>query len=340
MNKITVLCAIGLEDIVISDITAFGIVTNIQKYPGILILNFEGDLKKLLEVRTAEDIMLLLKELTGIKRYRYSLRKIRTQITMTKIEAKIEIIASARKLINKRFFVKASYLGRRDYTAGEIEEAAGDGIFALKLESGGDADLLFRVILTPEINLFGLCLYEKPFDEKNKYLTLPGSLKPSVANSLLKIAEVKQSDIVLDPMCGTGTIAIEAARVGAKTIAGDIDKEKIEIAKKNNEIKGADVEFKVFDARKTGLKENSVDKILSNLPFEKQTSISGFNETFFQDFLKEMVRVSKDDARFVFLTRNSEKILAILDKLNLKLTDKIRIINSGLALDILKIKKN
>jgi tRNA (guanine6-N2)-methyltransferase len=339
MNKIAALCAIGIEDLVISDINSVGIAKNIEKYPGIVILDFEGELKKLLEVRTAEDIMLFLKELNGIKRYRYSLRKIRTQITMTKIEPKIEIISSVRKLMNKRFFVKASYIGRRDYTAGEIEEAAGDGIFALKLETGSDADLLFRVILTPELNFFGLCLYDKPFDEKNRYITLPGSLKPSVANALLKIAEIRSGDIFLDPMCGTGAIPIEASRFGAKAIAGDIDEEKIVLAKKNNENKKSNVDFQVWDASKTGLKEKSVDKLVSNLPFEKQTSISRFNEAFFHDFLKEMVRVSKDGAMFVFLTVHPDMISTASKKLGLTILETKEIINSGLKSYILKIKK-
>jgi tRNA (guanine6-N2)-methyltransferase len=339
MNKIAVLCAQGLEDIVISDITSVGIATNIEKYPGIVILDFDGDLKGLLEIKTAEDIMLLLKELTGIKRYRYSLRKVRTQSSMTKIESKIELIATARKLLNKKFFVKASYIGRRDYTAGEIEEAAGEGIMALNLETGSDADLLFRIVLTKEINFFGLCLYDKPFDEKNKYLALPGSLKPSIANSMLKIAEVKQGDIIIDPMCGTGTIAIEAAKFGAKTIAGDIDKEKIEIAKKNNEFKIANVEFHVWDARKTGLKEKTVDKIVSNLPLGKQVAADEFDEPFVNDFLREMIRISKDNARFVFLTKHTLVIEPLLDKVKLRLEKKIKIVNSGLESDILIIDK-
>jgi tRNA G10 N-methylase Trm11 len=168
---------------------------------------------------------------------------------------------------------------------------------------------------------------------------VPGSLNSSVANSLLKVAEVEKEEVVLDPMCGSGVIALEAYKLGAKAIAGDIDKERIKIAEQNKQSKKTEAEFHVWDARKTGLKEKSVDKIISNLPFEKQTSISGFNETFFNDFLKEMIRISKDDACFVFLTQHPDIITSACKILGKFTVETKEIVNSGLASYIIKIKK-
>jgi tRNA G10 N-methylase Trm11 len=192
-------------------------------------------------------------------------------------------------------------------------------------------------IVRPEISLCGVSLAEQPLHILNKIpITVPGSLKPSVAYSLLKLAELKKTDIFLDPMAGSGIIAIKAAPFVAKTIAGDIDRNRIEIAKKNSQ---NIIKFHVWDARDTKLPDSSVDKIVCNLPFDKQVKLN--TEEFFSSFIEEMHRISKKDARFVFLTRHGSMLSEIMLKKGMLIKDRIKIISSGLDSEIivaLKIK--
>lgn len=57
-----------------------------------------------------------------------------------------------------------------------------------------------------------------------KQNTTLGSLKSNTAYSLAQIAEIKTNAIVLDPMCGSGTILIEASNFNPlKIIGGDVN---------------------------------------------------------------------------------------------------------------------
>lgn len=56
------------------------------------------------------------------------------------------------------------------------------------------------------------------------YSDTPASLRPSTAWLLLQLAEVRRDDVVLDPMCGIGTLPLVAAATEcAVALAGDID---------------------------------------------------------------------------------------------------------------------
>ncbi len=336
MLKLAAVCAEGLEDLLFDEILEYGHIINPEKYKGMLIFDFEGELKDLRKIKTAVDIQIFLKRFSGITRYKTSLRNIRQQCAKADIKSKLPLIESFRK-INNTFSVKASYIGRRDYKAGEIEKTAQEGISKNSLVYKEDASLLLRLIIIPEISFLGLCLEDKPMDEKKAYVTTPGSLRPSVANTLLKLADVKEGDIVIDPMCGTGVIAIEASKIG-NAIAGDIDKEKIKLAGQNAKSKNAKMQFHIWDARKTGLKDRSADAIVTNLPFEKKANIEGFNETFFDELIGEMIRITKDNARLVFLTGHSESLIKAAKSHNLEIVSVREIVNSGLKSTIVVLK--
>ena len=55
---------------------------------------------------------------------------------------------------------------------------------------------------------------------------------------------------MLDPLCGVGTIALEAAAFTSNIIAGDISSEALAIAQESNHT-DADIAFCERDARKT-----------------------------------------------------------------------------------------
>jgi len=155
---------------------------------------------------------------------------------------------------------------------------------------------------------------------------------------MIKLANLKKKDVVLDPMCGSGIIPIEASLIGAKAIGGDIDKKRVELAKENNKIMKTKVEFKLWDALDSKLSDNSIDKIVCNLPFGKQVKIKD-QTIFFDKFINEMLRISKKGFTWAFLTTSGDIIKKTIEKHNLKLKKVIKIINSGLESEILVINR-
>ena len=328
MQKYIALSAQGLEDFVITEVLE-NKANFIKKYNGIIL--FESD-KKLSNIKTTNDILFLIRKLAGITRYRKSLKNIRQQILKSNFKKKNKDI--------KSFSVNTSYIGRKDYSAKEINKIVSESLikkFGWKNVENGFGNIHIHVNLRVDISFIGISIEKKPLHIIRKLKTIPGSLKNSVACAMLKLAEISKNEILLDPMCGSGVIPIEANLSGIKTIGGDINKENIEIANKNNTIKKTNVEFHVWDSTRTNLQDNYIDKIVCNLPFDKQVKIQGID--FFNKFINEMGRISKNDSIWVFLTRQGEIIKKIIDsKKDLKLEKSIKIINSGLESEILVIK--
>ena len=60
-----------------------------------------------------------------------------------------------------------------------------------------------------------------------------GMLPPKVAQILLNIANPGWDDVVIDPFCGSGTVNIEAAITGFRTIGSDLDEKRTKKGKEN-----------------------------------------------------------------------------------------------------------
>lgn len=125
---------------------------------------------------------------------------------------KIDFSDFIRKGLN--FKVKCMHTGEYDFTGIEIEEGIG-------AEIKGDVDLE-----KPDIIVFAYinrnrCYIGIDFSgtdlSKRQYriFNLKESLKATVAYSLLRIADYKKKDFLLDPFCGSGVIPIEAALFGS-----------------------------------------------------------------------------------------------------------------------------
>lgn len=103
----------------------------------------------------------------------------------------------------------------------------------------------------------------------------PGSLRPTLAASLIALADCRPEDVFLDPMCGSGTILVERGLWGpvAELLGGDSDDAAVRIARQNLERAGLTAAVGRWDATApasfAGL-EGRVDRIVCNLPFGVQ----------------------------------------------------------------------
>ncbi|MCM2325743.1 MAG: methyltransferase domain-containing protein [Candidatus Woesearchaeota archaeon] len=318
MPRFAALTTEGIENISLEELKGLGKLKNTWNFKGMILFDSEYS-EEFLKAKTVEDVLVFVQPLENISRYRKTLAGIRFQVGDYSIPYEA-----------KTFSVKASYIGRRDYTAKEIEEIMAEEItkrYKWKLNKES-ADVYFHVILHPDFSLIGVSLGEQPMNDSRRMQAIPGSLKNSVASAMIRISGVKKGKL-LDPMCGTGVIPIESSLLGFEACGSDIDEKNIEIAKKNNEQKKSAASFSVMDAKKTSYKDDEFDAIICNLPFGKQFTL---DDEFYEKFLLEMRRVSKKDATLVFLTKKD------IDAKIFKLIEEIKIVNSGLELKILKFQ--
>src|SRR5688572_11512441 len=83
------------------------------------------------------------------------------------------------------------------------------------------------------------------------------------AATLVNFAEIRAGDKVLDVGCGTGVVAVTAARKGAKATGLDLTPALLERAKYNAEQAGVSIDWHEGDAEALPFSDNQFDVVLS-----------------------------------------------------------------------------
>src|SRR5262245_23453509 len=83
------------------------------------------------------------------------------------------------------------------------------------------------------------------------------------AASLVNFSQIKSSDVILDVGCGTGVVAITAARLGAKVTGIDLSPALIERAKENVALAGVTVTMDEGDVEALPYPDHAFDAVLS-----------------------------------------------------------------------------
>jgi tRNA (guanine6-N2)-methyltransferase len=133
---------------------------------------------------------------------------------------------------------------------------------------------------------------------------LDAALRPSVAASMVQLAGISSDDVVLDPMCGTGTILLERAMAGRYKflLGGDISQIAVTAALTNFGPRHKPREIVLWDATNLPLQDDSVNKIICNLPWGRQISTQAALPALYAKFLDEAARVLAAGGRIVLLT--------------------------------------
>ncbi len=120
-----------------------------------------------------------------------------------------------------------------------------------------------------EILLEGLEGFRNPIPEREQYVT-----PASVAAAMLYLAYL-HGDLgaVCDLGCGTGTLAVGAALLGARAVGVEIDAEALAVARSNAEKLGVDVDFVRGDVNSISLR--GIDTVIMNPPFGAQRASQG-----------------------------------------------------------------
>ncbi|NWX18228.1 THUM2 protein, partial [Aegotheles bennettii] len=186
----------------------------------------------------------------------------------------------------------------------EVGRAVG---IALMKQFGWRADLRnpsleVFVHLNDVHTVVGIPLFRLPLANR-EYIKTAG-LRSTIAWAMASLAEIRAGAFVLDPMCGLGTILLEAAKEWPEACywGADISDPQLEGADVN--IRTADLMDKIellkASVKVLPLPSESFDTVISDIPFGKKFKITK-DIQLLPDILQEMERVLRVGGTIVLL---------------------------------------
>ncbi|KAG8547893.1 hypothetical protein GDO81_027238 [Engystomops pustulosus] len=177
--------------------------------------------------------------------------------------------------------------------------------------------------------LVGIALTEESLHRRNITHFGPTTLRSTLAYGMLRLCDLEPSDVVIDPMCGTGAIPIEGVSEwpGCFFIAGDNNMNAVNRTSSNilsllrkqqsadSAPQGLPIDTTHWDISHLPLRSGSVDVIITDMPFGKRIGSKKKNWDLYPACLREMSRVCRaGTGRAVLLTHDRKCFIKALAK--------------------------
>jgi 23S rRNA G2445 N2-methylase RlmL len=291
----------------------------------------------LLDLRTIEDIFYQLAHITELGRSADALKVLHSATLHSDLHAGLAIWRRAHHGMQPATWrVVSQKEGAHTFRRMDAGQALADALrkaLPHRLHAvADDADLESWLWLHGSEALIGLRLSDASMRHRiYKREHLPASLRPTIAAAMSWLSQPEESDEVIDPLCGAGTLIIERARMGAyaELQGGDIRPEAVSMAKRNAGAAGVRALWHTWDARQLSLDDASVNVILSNLPFGKQIGNLTTNTDLYRDLAREFARICRPRGRQVTLTSDDRLWDSTLREAGWRITKKIVVVTLG-----------
>jgi len=222
------------------------------------------------------------------------------------------------------FAIRAERIGEgHEYTSLDVARRAGDAVINLVKEKYGsrpkvnldypevivhvdvvDNNLLVYLALTGDMSMHrrGYRVYDHP-----------AALKPTLASAMIRLSKAREGEIIMDSMCGGGTIPIEAALMFETSfqICMDINPIHIRGAKMNAIAANVHtrIKFIVGDAAKVHEYVNiRVNRVISNPPYGIRISNPNAIRRLYKEFILNVPKILEDQATVTLITTEHKVI--------------------------------
>jgi 23S rRNA G2445 N2-methylase RlmL len=250
-------------------------------------VRFESaQLERALSLGVADDVFMVVFDDGPIGRTKSELATLADRVRTIDLAAAARVIDTVRPVRGVAFDVTASFLGARNYSRFDIEDAIGDAVgsatgwrYRSRREGRpSQTDLSLRAHLTREATTVAVRVAAVPLHRRfYRVVSRPGALHPPLARALLRLAAPAGDAVLIDPFCGCGTIPIEAKLwLPSLTVFGsDLDPVAIAAARANAGRAATAVELRRVDAACVPAACNSVDSLVTNPPWGVRVEAAG-----------------------------------------------------------------
>ncbi len=174
-----------------------------------------------------------------------------------------------------------------------------------------DAAVEVWLIIHGKQALCGLRLSDKHMRHRTyKEAHRPASLRPVVAAAMVHLAQLHPVEIMLDPLCGAGTILAERLLMGRRSpvIGGDADRSALYAAYTNLRILIDEPMLVHWNATEMPLGKHAIPCLVTNLPFGRQIGDPNQIAAFYGELIEEFDRVLQPQGRAVILVDDPEAL--------------------------------
>lgn len=169
----------------------------------------------------------------------------------------------------------------------------------------------------------GIALTEESLHRRNISHFGPTTLRSTLCYGMLRLCKPQPSDIILDPMCGTGAIPLEGAIEFNDSfyVAGDNNDMAVNRTVNNvshiqkrradkGSTPGLPIDTVQWDLCKLPMRTSSVDIIITDMPFGKRMGSRKKNWDLYPSCLREMARVCRPGSGKAVLLTQDKKCFA------------------------------
>ncbi|XP_060789343.1 THUMP domain-containing protein 2 [Neoarius graeffei] len=205
----------------------------------------------------------------------------------------------------------------RSYNSQNLNRIIG---MAIKRQLGWRAELRdptveVNVYLSDDHSVVGIPLLRQPLASRT-YLKHTG-LRSTIAWAMASLCKLQEASVVLDPMCGVGTILLEAVQECPNGVFIGMDSEEAQLHKAVENVQAAGQEERVLIIQSScmamPLPAASVDAVVCDVPFGRKFHCGVDMTTALPHILTEMERVLREGGNLVLLL--SLQLSALIKKL-------------------------
>lgn len=189
---------------------------------------------------------------------------------------------------------------------------------------------------------------EKIYENNKDYLrrmpklrpvVMPYTLKSDMARASINLLALKNGTI-LDPFCGIGGILLEAKDMNFEIIGNDISWNDLKYFKQNfnHFFPNSKYNITLADSRTQFLKENSIDAIVSDIPYGRASRKLGTD--LYEQFLISSKKYLKPNARMILIYANFVEFKQLALKQFKEIKEIDQYINKSMTRHILILENN
>jgi tRNA (guanine6-N2)-methyltransferase len=225
------------------------------------------------------------------------------------LAARVRLSPGSRAGRRLGFRVIARVTGEHEFRRLDFQRAVERGIEERGDHSwrlaGDDADVEFWATLLGDEMLLAVRLVDERMRHREyKIAHRPGSLRAAVAAALGWLSRPGADDVVIDPMCGAGTILIERAHLGRYAMLAGCDRDAAALAAAAANIgpRYRPIGLARADAARLPMRDGAATHLITNLPWGTKYGSHPENRRLYPRLFEEFARVVRPGGRMVMLT--------------------------------------